>query len=682
MRSVSEAEDYSTRVEKSGNDEFGELAEVFNEMLGQVRQRDIKLGEHRRKLEQDVADRTRELQEKNDALEAAVTGALEAEASAQEASRVKGDFLATMSHEIRTPMNGVLGMTELLLGTELTQGQRKFAQTIHSSGEALLSIIDDVLNFSKAEAGKLQLETYDCYLREIVEGVVTLLAETASAKGIDLAGVVSEEIPAVLQLDGARLRQVITNLVGNAVKFTETGEVVVSVRSRPGRQIYEEPGQDARPLVLEVEVTDTGIGVPEEARATLFSAFSQADGSMARRYGGTGLGLAISRQLVELMRGEVSYEARARGSCFRFWIPVSVSSVPAAEPVEHSLEGVAALIVESNATSRGILLHYLEAWGCRVGSCETADGAMSELRNTAARGLPYDVVIVDLALPGVGGLELAGAIRDDRTLAGIEIMLLIPLGQSVSAGEMESLSIARNITKPVRRADLRRAVASATGTSREVLDEGQRESRGEEARDRRRAPWQILVAEDNPVNQEVASELLGELGCETRIASNGLQVLAEIEKARPDLVFMDCQMPKLDGYSATREIRRRESSRGQPRLPVVALTAHAMPGDRQKCLESGMDDYLSKPLSSRQLSSVLQAWLDRRETVLPEARPEVEPIDRNVLAELHRLADSTGSDVLGRVRRAFFESSARHARSIREAVRERDARDSWKLRMH
>jgi signal transduction histidine kinase/CheY-like chemotaxis protein/HPt (histidine-containing phosphotransfer) domain-containing protein len=642
----------------TSDDEVGQLSVAFDRMILKLREYRARDAAHRQELEQKVSERTRDLEEKTQ--------------EAQAANRAKSQFLANMSHEIRTPMNGVLGMTELLLGTEMSTKQRKFARAIHSSGETLLHVINDILDYSRAEAGKLSIEVGDSDVREIAEEVVTLLAESAHRKNLELACFAAEEVPSVLECDGSRLRQVVMNLVGNAVKFTETGEVVLEMRSVPAAECPED--SQGRPMWLHVEVTDTGIGITEEARERVFSAFHQADGSMARRYGGTGLGLAICRQLVELMGGALHYEPRPVGSRFWFRVPVSPSQSEGQARAERGLTGAKVLLVDDNATNRRILCHHLNLWGCQIGSCEDAAQALVELRSAVECGAPYDVAVLDMMMPDVTGLDLARAIRRERSFDSLGMLFLTSLGLSLSADEMKNLSISRHITKPVRRSDLYRAIAATLGVNLE-LPKSQEDSPKISLLALGGRTRRILVAEDTTVNQEVAVGILEDLGCATEIAANGLEALRAIEAERPDLVLMDCQMPELDGYAATREIRARELQAGLDRLPIVALTAHAMEGDRDKCLEAGMDDYLTKPFSRDQLAAVLERWLCgevAEEVSAPARTPDAEKrdvvIDSGVIDMLRSLGDGGESSVLSRVLRAYFESSVQHVAALRDAL--------------
>jgi signal transduction histidine kinase/CheY-like chemotaxis protein len=665
--------------ETLSDDEVGTLARNFSQMVQELHKYRMRVRADQRELEVKVSERTRELEERT--------------REAQEASRAKSQFLANMSHEIRTPMNGVMGMAELLLGTDLSQRQHKFARTIRSSGEALLSIINDILDFSKAEAGKLEIELHELDVRELVEETVSLLAESAHRKGLELACLIDEEVPALVEADGARLRQVLTNLTGNAVKFTESGEVVVTVRQLPS--------DDAEVPLLEFEVIDTGIGIPEEAQPYIFSEFSQADGSMARRYGGTGLGLAISRQLVELMGGEITFEQRPVGTRFWFRIPArALNGLPEMDS-RNDLNGARILIVDDNATNREVLCHHLNAWGCTIGSCDGAATALQELDAADRRGVPYEVAILDMMMPEVTGLELAQRIRGDDRFDRLHLLFLTSVGVRVSKEETNRLRIFRQMTKPVRRSDLFRSIANAFGRSLDPTH-AERDAEPMSLPRKRDGRWDILVAEDNIVNQEVASAILADLGCDVRIASNGEEALEAIQERRPDLVFMDCQMPEVDGYEAARRLRESEAETDAERLVVVALTAHAMPTDRQKCIDAGMDDYITKPFSGTQLCAVLNEWLvgdevetsrsDEDATVgsIQEGEPRriesceppdveldstakrAEVIDLAPIAELRRLGEQTGSDVLSRVLEAFFENSAAYARTISEAAEGRD----------
>ena len=525
-----------------------------------------------------------------------------ARAAAEAANRAKSSFLARMSHEIRTPMNGVLGMTDLLLETGLTGIQRRFAETVHRSGKALLGIINDILDFSKIEAGKLELERVDFDLRRTVEDVVELLAESAHNKGLDVVCAIPADVVTLVKGDPLRLGQVLTNLMGNAIKFTERGEVVVRVSN-------VEQSPDA--AVLRFEVCDTGPGIGAEARHRIFENFSQADGSTTRKHGGTGLGLAISKQLVEMMGGEIQVESTpGAGSTFRFTARFGKPEQQAADSAEHGpLAGLRILLVDHNVSSRITLSAQFAAWGLENDYAAMPEHALETLRTAAARGAPYNVALLDHALPGMSAIGLARRIKADAALAKLRLVMLAPAARHADIKEVCQADIDACLAKPVRQSALYDCLAGITaGAARAPAAPPVAPS--PPAAPLQRVHGSVLLAEDNPVNQEVARRMLDSDGYRVTVANNGLEALEAFLRGSFDLVLMDCQMPEMDGFEASRRIREREKESNARRVPIIALTANAMQQDRDECLNAGMDDHLSKPYSREELRTMLKKWLE------------------------------------------------------------------------
>jgi signal transduction histidine kinase/DNA-binding response OmpR family regulator len=692
---VSNEKDYSVRAVKYADDELGQLTDQFNKMLDKIAEQHTELQSSYEGLELRVSERTNELVEEirervrgekkidsynkelestNRNLEHAIERANAMAIEAQAANVAKSEFLANMSHEIRTPMNAVLGFIGFLNETSLDEEQLEFAKSVQTAANHLMNIINDILDFSKIEVGKLELETIDFNLRRTIEEVIDTLHVKAHEKRVELACVMHGGVPAMLKGDPVRIRQILLNLVGNAIKFTEDGEVVVHVAL---------DSQTDDEATLNFAITDTGIGIPQEKQPLLFDAFSQADATVTRQYGGTGLGLTISKRLVEMMNGEIGVSSELkRGSTFWFTATFIKQTNPIEEmvilPVDVRTQRI--LIVDDNSTNRQILSLHMESWNIRHEEATDADEAFEKLKEAQAADDPFDLAILDMNMPKKNGESLGIEVKSDPTLKDTSLIMLTSMGSASDIKRLEGIGFEGYLNKPIKQSNLYDCMIAVLG-AQDHLEVSAKPAMITEYMMplSTRQDTRILLAEDNPMNQEVARRTIEKFGYGLTIANNGKEAVEQFQTGHYDLILMDVQMPVMGGFEATQNIRDLEKDSGT-RIPILAMTAHAMKGDREKCIEAGMDDYITKPIENELLRTMIEKWAHQvSETPAPdehEDSDDIIPIEsdtgdvKRLPADLSRLKELSSGDyaIFEKLINLFLNDADSHSKILSEAV--------------